>query len=170
MRSNPPVVQVAALCGAMLFVACAKSETKTADTTAMAATTSTSMGAVDAEGMAEPMTFAKVAGEWNLRSVPTSGTDTSTTEVTLNATNSATGWTMTFKNGLKVPVQVTISGDSIIETTGPYKSVRRKNVQVTTNGVLRMKGDTLVGTTVAHYATKGADSVLTLRTMGTRKP
>jgi hypothetical protein len=154
----------------MLLVACAKSETKAADTTAVASTTSTSMGAVDATPMAEPITFAKVAGDWNVRSVPTSGSDTSATELTLHATDNATGWTQTYKNGLKVPVQVSIAGDSIVHTAGPYTSVRRKNTRVTTNGVFRLHGDSLVGTTVAHYATKGADSVLTLRLTGTRKP
>ena len=170
MRSTRPAVHVAAWCTAILLAACAKSETKTADTTAMAATTSTSMGAVDANAMAEPITFAKVAGDWNLKSVPTTGTDTSATEVMLHATNTADGWTLTYKTGLKVPAHVRIEGDSIIETAGPYASVRRKGVQVNTTSVLRLRGDSLFGTTVAHYKTKGADSVLTLRMTGTRKP
>jgi hypothetical protein len=43
-------------------------------------------------------------------------------------------------------------------------------MQVTTHGVYRKDGDKLVGRVTAHYATKGADSVLVLRSEGTRAP
>jgi hypothetical protein len=43
-------------------------------------------------------------------------------------------------------------------------------VKVTTTSVYRLQGDKLVGTTVAHYQTKGADSVLHLQSMGTKGP
>ena len=69
-----------------------------------------------------------------------------------------------------MPAQITVSGDSVITETGPHASVRRKGVQVSTHAVFRKEGDKLVGTTTAHYKTKGADSVLVLRTEGTRAP
>ena len=51
---------------------------------------------------------------------------------------------------------------------GPYESVLRKGVQVKTTTVFRLQDGKLVGTTVAHYTTKGADSVRNLRAEGTR--
>jgi hypothetical protein len=41
-------------------------------------------------------------------------------------------------------------------------------VQVTIHGVMRMQNGMLVGSTVAHYAVKTPDSVLTLHTQATR--
>jgi hypothetical protein len=52
----------------------------------------------------------------------------------------------------------------------PFESVLRKGVQVSTTSVLRKQGDKLVGITVAHYKTKGADSVTRLPTTLTRVP
>ena len=87
----------------------------------------------------------------------------------LTAMATPVGWTLTFP-GRKTPqpVQVTVDGDSIIVAAGPYSSVRRKGVQVTTNGSLHLQNGGLVGTTTAHYKVKTADSVLTLNTTGTR--
>jgi hypothetical protein len=63
-----------------------------------------------------------------------------------------------------------VGGDSIVMESGPYESVLRKGVQVTTRSVQRLVDGKVVGTTTAHYATSGADSVLQLRTEGTRAP
>jgi hypothetical protein len=65
---------------------------------------------------------------------------------------------------------VSVAGDSIVMTAGPFESVRRRGVQVTTHSILRKEGDRLVGVTHASYATTGADTSLTLRTEGTRAP
>ncbi|HEV2641230.1 MAG TPA: hypothetical protein VGT98_00915, partial [Candidatus Elarobacter sp.] len=108
-----------------------------------------------------------VAGKWNVRAVPESG-DTSATTYVLTATGTTSGWTITFPGRPPMAVKVSTDGDSIMMNAGPYASVRRKGQQVTTNGVMRMQGGNLVGTTVAHYAVKTADSVLILRTEGTR--
>ena len=161
------VSRVAGCCGVVILVGCAKKEAPV-DTAAIAPpATATSSGTVAPPPVAV-IVLADLAGTWKFRAVPTSGTDTTATEYTLNAT--ADKWTNTYANGLKVPVNVTASGDSLITDSGPYASVRRKGVQVTTHGVFRKEGDKLVGTTTAHYKTKGADSVLTLRAEGTRTP
>jgi hypothetical protein len=47
--------------------------------------------------------------------------------------------------------------------------VLQKGVNVTTHSAMHLEGDKLVGTTVAHYDSKGADSVRNLRTSGVRK-
>ena len=114
--------------------------------------------------------LADVAGTWKVRAVPTTGTDKTPTDYTLTATGEPTGWKVTFANGQVVTPTVTASGDSIIVDMGPFPSVRRKGVTVTTHSVSRKQGDKLIGTTVAHDNTKGADSVVTLTLDGTKTP
>jgi hypothetical protein len=167
-------------CGVVALVGCAKGDNKPADsTTAMAPaaanTTSTPSSATatstSAGAVAAPIVIADLAGKWKSRAVPTSGTDTSATETTLTATGTTTGWKITYANGLVVPQTVTVAGDSVVlESAAPYKSVRRKGVMVTTHSVYRKEGDKLVGTVTAHYKTKGADSVLVLKSEGTKQP
>ena len=159
----------AAACGVVFLAACAKKDSGPVDTTPAAAvapapTTATAAGTMTPT----PIALADLAGTWKFRSVPQSGTDTSATEFTL--TSAGDKFTQTYSTGLKVPLHVSVSGDSVITDAGPFASVRRKGVQVTTHGVLRKEGDKLVGTTTAHYKTKGADSVLVLPTEGTRAP
>lgn len=114
------------------------------------------------------MNLADVAGRWNVRAVPTSGTDTTPTNSVITATSNTSGWTITFPGRAPIPIRVSVDGDSIMTETGPYPSVRRKGVQVTTNGVMRLQGGNLVGTSTAHFQVKTADSVLVLNTTGTR--
>jgi hypothetical protein len=157
--------RIAICLGAAALAGCAKKENAAIDTSsAMASTTaSTTMAAPAAINLAD------VAGKWDVRSVPTSGTDTSATTYVLTATNSTSGWTIKFPNrAAAIPVRVTVEADSIVMAAGPFESVRRKGVQVTTNGVARLQNGSLVGTTTAHYRTKAADSVLVLTTTGTR--
>lgn len=114
-----------------------------------------------------PINLADVAGTWNVRAVPTTGDTTATTYV-LTATSNTSGWTITFPGRAPIPVRVAVDGDSVILEAGPYASVRRKGVQVSTNSVARFQGGSLTGTTTAHYNVKTADSVLTVNTSGTR--
>jgi len=87
------------------------------------------------------------------------------------ATADTAPWTLTFtKSKLKVPAKHTISGDTLTITAGPFSSQRRKGQKVSTVSVLKMDNGKLVGVTTAHYETKGADSVATLRTVGTKAP
>jgi len=141
------------LCSASLLFGCAKTETPAADSAAAPAPAG--------------LTAGDITGKWDMTAVPFSG-DTTPTNFVLTATADNTGWTMTFPNRPPVPTRITIDGDSIITDAGPYESVRRKGVQVRTNSVLRLEGENLVGTTVARYSTKGADSVLNLRVRGNR--
>jgi len=95
--------------------------------------------------------------------------DTTPTTYVLTATSNTSGWTLTFPGRAQsVPVKVTVDGDSIMLSAGPYSSVRRKGVQVTTFGVTRLQSGQLNGTTTAHYKVKSADSVLVLTTTGQR--
>jgi hypothetical protein len=135
---------------------------------APAATSPAAPAAPASEGGA-PISLADVAGKWNVRSVPES-VDTTATTYVLTATADSTGWKIAFPNGQTVKMRVHAMGDSIVSDAGPFASVRRKGMQVTTHAVMRKQGDRLVGTTIAHYKTKGPDSVLTLRTEGTKAP
>ena len=157
--------RIAICLSAAALAGCAKNENAAVDTSsAMASSTASTTMAAPAS-----VNLADVAGKWNMRSVPTSGTDTSATAYVLTATNNTSGWTIKFPNrAAAVPVRVTVDADSIVTTSGPYESVRRKGVQVTTNGVLRLQNGSLVGSTTAHYRVKTGDSVLVLNTSGTR--
>lgn len=148
-------------CCAAVLAACGKPDTEAADTTAADTT---------AAAAPAPLSLSQVAGRWNVRSVPETG-DTTPTISVLNATADTTGWTLTFPNRRPIPTRVVaVGGDSVLTETGPYESARRKGVRVTTRIAWRLEGDRLVGTTVARYVTTGPDSVLLLRSEGTRAP
>jgi hypothetical protein len=149
---------------AFLLAACAKGN-NASGTESVATTPAATPEAAPAPAAA--MSFADVAGKWNMRAVPESG-DTTPTNYVLTATGDSSGWSFAFPNGLTVPAHPSVSGDSIVVHAGPYASVRRKGVQVTTDGVLRRQGDSLAGTTVAHYKTTRPDSVLRLNVQGSR--
>lgn len=122
----------------------------------------------DTVAAAPTISLADVAGAWDMRAVPESGADTTATVYQIQAT--ADGWTYYLPDRDPIEASVTASGDSFLVEAGPFESVRRDGVTVRTNSVFRLEGDMLVGTTVAHYETSEADSVLRLRVEGTRAP
>jgi hypothetical protein len=155
-----------AICSfAAVLAGCAKKENAAVDTTSTTASSTTSTTTTTT--VPAPVNLADVAGKWNMRSVPATG-DTSATTYVLTATGTTSGWTITFPGRKPIPARVTVAGDSILISAGPFSSVRRKGVQVTTNGFMRLQNGSLVGSTTAHYKVKTADSVLTLTTSGTR--
>ena len=131
---------------------CAKGDNQATDTTA---TESSGLAAAD------------LAGRWNMKAVPYSG-DTTPTTFVLNAAAGDDGWTLTFPGRPPLPAKVKFDADSVVTAAGPYESVRRKGVQVRTSSVMRLDGDSLVGTSIARYSTPNADSVIRFRTSGTR--
>jgi hypothetical protein len=153
--------RIAICCSAAVLAGCAKKDNAAVDTTsAMASSTATTTAPAT-------VSLADVAGKWNMRSVATTGATTAVTYV-LTATSNTSGWTIAFPGRAPIPVRVSVDGDSITIDAGPYPSVLRKGVQVTTHGVTRLQGGNLVGGNTAHYKVKTADSVLTLTTTGTR--
>lgn len=146
---------------AALLAGCAKKDNAAVDTSTLAASTPVATTPV-------PLNLADVAGKWNVTAVPASGTDTAATTYVLNATGTTSGWTITFPGRAPMPVKVSVDGDSIMIDAGPYPSVRRKGVTVSTNAVSRLQGGNLVGQSTAHFRVKTADSVLTLNSVGTR--
>ena len=159
----------AIFCCAVLLAACAKKENAAADSSSMSASTTTSSTATTPPPAAAPINLADVSGKWNMRSAPSTGTDTTPNTYVLTTTNNTSGWTITFPGRKPQPITVVVQGDSIITSSpAPYASVRRKGVQVTTNGVLRFQNGDLTGTTIAHYRVKTPDSVMTFTVTGTR--
>jgi hypothetical protein len=142
-------------CTAVLLTACRKTDEQ--PVTEMAA--------------AAPMiVLADLAGTWSLRSIPATG-DTTPIMSEIMATADTTGWMFKFPNRPAMPMRVlAVGGDSIVTEIGPYESVLRPGVMVTTRWVTRLEGGNLVGTFRARYQTTGPDSVLTGRSVGTRMP
>jgi hypothetical protein len=163
---NAPIRVVLACSIAVLAVGCGKDEKAAADSAAAAA----AAAAPAPPPAPAAFSLADAAGQWQVRAVPESGADTTSTNYVLTATADTTGWMITFPNGPKVPMQVMVSGDSLIAKTGEFASQRRKNVKVMTESSMRMQDGKMVGTTIAHYKNAGADSVLRLRTEGTKMP
>lgn len=150
----------ALLCCAAVFAGCAKSDQPPADTPAAAMT----------PPPPAPIALADVAGKWNVKGMNERGDSTLVT-YTFTATGDTTGWTITFPNRRPVPVRVvSVAGDSIVISAGPFESVLRKGVQVTTTGAFRIQDGKIVGMSTARYKTKTADSVRIVRTEGTRMP
>ena len=159
--------RIALCCCAAVLAGCAKKENAAVDSTSAMASTTTTTTTAPAPAPPAPINLADVAGKWDMSSVPTSG-DATPTKFVLTATGTTAGWTIKFPGRAAIAERVTVGGDSIIVEAGPYSSVRRKGVSVTTNGVLRLQNGSLAGSNTAHYKVKTADSVLTLNTTGTR--
>jgi len=159
-----PITRAALLSSTILLVAaCAKKEEPAKDTAA-------AMSPAPAPAPAPTLALADVAGKWQFSSVPMAGKDTSPTKYVLTATADTTGWTLTFPDKQVVPVKVTVSGDSVQLASAEFKSQRRKGVKVKTETTLRLADGKLSGVTTAHYEKAGADSVLQLKSEGTRAP
>ena len=146
---------------ALLIAACAKDDKAAADSAAAAQQAT--------PAPPPPFSLVAAAGKWQMTSTPMSGPDTVSNKYVLTATADTTGWSITFPSGLKVPLRVTVSGDSILMKSGTYASQRRKGVQVMTESSGRMQGGQWVGTSTAHYKS-AKDSVIQFRITGSKTP
>jgi hypothetical protein len=149
--------RIAVLCSfAAVVVGCAKSEPKPP--------------VAETPPPPPALALADVAGKWTVTGKNEAG-DTTLVSYQLTATADTTGWSIVFANKQTVPVRVSaVAGDSVVIDAGPYPSVLRRGVQVTTHGVLRLQNGTIAGLTVAHYRTTSPDSVRRIMTEGTRTP
>ena len=144
-------------CAAAAIVGCAKSEPEVP-------------AASETPPPPPAIALADLAGKWNVTGM-NEARDTTLVTYELNATADTSGWTIVFANRMTVPVRVAaVAGDSVVIAAGPYQSVLRRGVQVTTHGVLRLRDGKLVGLTVAHYQTTSPDSVRRIVAEGTRAP
>jgi len=149
-------------CCVAVLAGCAKPEQK-------AASDSTQTG-LAAGATPAPISLAAVAGTWATRTMAV-GSDSVLVSLEMVASPDPAGWVFNFPQRQPIPIRVlAVEGDSIVTEAGPYESFLRKGVQVSTHSVLRLQDGKLVGTIVAHYATSGPDSVVNLRSEGTRVP
>lgn len=149
-------------CCAVVLVGCAKADDQPGTETAAAAG--------EMPMSAGTISLADVAGKWNVRGM-LENSDSTIVTYELVATPSTSGWVTNFPNRAPIEVRVvSVAGDSIVTESGPFESVLRKGVQVSTHVVARLQDGKLVGTTVARYETTGADSIARLRIVGTRAP
>lgn len=157
-------MRITALLGLIAIVAgCSKADTPPAADTGMAMEPAAAPAAVPAA-----LSLADIAGKWNVNVRGETG-DSVLTSYVLTTSADSTGWTFIFPNGKPISMRVTsVSGDSVVTIAGPFPSALRKNMQVTTDGMMRHQDGKLVGTAIAHYMTSGADSVVKLRIEGTR--
>jgi len=158
-----------ALC-TIVVLGCARKETPPAGAAADSAAGPAAAPAAE-PAMAAPanITAADVKGKWKVR-VARIGSDSTLVSMVLDATGDPSTWTFNFTGQPPVPVKVTMDGDSIMTSAGPYPSAVRKGVKVSTNGVIRLLDGKLVGTSTAHYQGSTADSVLELSLLGVRAP
>ena len=151
---------IALLPCALAVIACSKAEE---------APGTDSPAAVPAAAAPAAISMADLVGKWK-QETRREGSDSVLVTSEINATADPAGWTLTLPGRQPMPIRVSVSGDSIITASGPYESVLRKGVQVTTEGVARLQGGKMVGSTIARYSGGGPDSVVRLRTEATRVP
>lgn len=147
--------RLAFICSAAVLAACAprQEEQPAQDTMPAAPPTPT-------------LNLADLAGTWNIVNV----VNGDTVRTTLVATADPMTWTVTLPNRPVQTPRVTVDADSVMIDLGPFESVLRRGVQVTTHMVGRLVGGMLTGTLEAHYQTTSADSVARGRFEGTRAP
>jgi hypothetical protein len=145
-------------CCAIVLAGCAKPEQKASDDSATASL---------AAGAVTPISLSEIAGTWAVKATALSGEGT-VVDFQMITTAETSGWSINFPGRQPLPVRVVaVEADSVVTEAGPYESVLRKGVQVTTTTVTRYQNGALVGTTTARYSS-GPDSVLHLRFEGTR--
>ncbi|MDH3292127.1 MAG: hypothetical protein OEO20_10700 [Gemmatimonadota bacterium] len=134
------------ICCAALLVGCTPAdEQAAADTYAAAPAT---------------LSLADVAGTWTMDAKNAAG-DSTLVQYQMVATNTMDGWTVTFPNRQPQPARVVaVAGDSVVVDIGPYESMFRPGVMVSTRSVSRLVDGKMVGTFRARYETTAADSVL----------
>jgi hypothetical protein len=147
--------RVAVVLGAVMLIACAPSAEQAgeaADTTA----------AVPAA-----LSAADLAGTWTVETMPL-GADSVLVTSHLVANSTTDGWMLHIPGRDSIPVRVAMDADSVIMDMGPFPSVLREGVMVSTRNVARLQNGMLTGMMSATYAGGAADSVVTFRSRGTR--
>ena len=156
---------LAIVCCAVTIGGCTKQSPKVAET---------AKGEITPQPAPPPvaaLTFADLAGKWNVNAIP-EWNDTLVTHLVLNATADSTGWTITYPPNPK-PItasKITLAGDSVVIDWGPYMSARRKGMKALSHDIYRLRDGKLVGYSSSHYVGAPPDSTLKLRLEGARAP
>ena len=139
----------ALLCSAIILAACTKTDTA-ADTATAVDTAVPAAAAAPA-----PMSLDQIAGKWNVVVTSAETGDSTLTSYVLDAKADTAGWMFQFPTGAPIPMHiVSMAGDSLVTSAGPFDSRLQKNVKVRTTVVWRVKDGKLVGAVVSNYDTK----------------
>ena len=113
-------------------------------------------------------TLADFAGTWQT----TSTLDGAANPVPATITGSADGstWSLSLEGRPNIPLQASISGDSLVTQSAEYESVLRKGVMVTVRTATVMNGNSMTGNMVATYKTATGTEVVNGTITGTRNP
>jgi hypothetical protein len=127
----------------------------------------------DAEMSAEPEAMAPTsvadfAGTWQ-NSVTLEGVADPIPSTTTGSA-SGTDWTMTLEGRDPVPLQVSMSGDSLITQSAEYESILRPGVRTTVRSAILMQGDSWTGPIVVTYRTDAGEEVVNGTISGSRAP
>ena len=116
------------------------------------------------------ISLADVTGTWSVEAMP-ENSDSVIARYQLWAPEDTAQWKMKFDHQADtLPVRlVAIAGDSVHAVIGPYSSALRPGVMVTTNTVYRIENGQLIGRSIARYNVSTPDSVIVVRTRGTRQ-
>jgi hypothetical protein len=113
------------------------------------------------------MKLSDLAGTWDARTM-IGPKDSVVATYALTASADGKTWTLKFPNRDPLATRIlTSGGDSLVTETGPYSSVLRPGVMVTTRTTVHFKGNTMTGTFMATYAN---GDILRGKVAGTRKP
>jgi hypothetical protein len=151
-------MRIAALLVCAVVVAgCSKADAPAADTTAASTPA------------APASSLASMSGMWNVNVMPVDR-DTVLTSYVLNATDSA-NWTFTFTGRTDaIPMRVTgTSGDTLLTEAGPFDSGVRSGQKVSVKSKNWIQDGKLMSAVDANYAGTPADSIVKLRSEGTRQ-
>lgn len=142
---------------ALLAVACSGAD-QAADTTAAAPAAAPPPPAA--------VNIADLKGTWSAVTMPMDrDTVVASTEMTFTGTNE--GNSMVLNTGTKTNVTiVSVAGDSVVSTAGPFASAVRRGRQATIHTIMHFKGDSLSG--VIHAKYNNGDTA-TFRMKGARK-
>jgi len=101
-----------------------------------------------------PLKLADVAGAWDSKVMIGPKGDSVVATYTLTATADAKTWTLKFAGREALPVRITAQGgDSVVSEVGPYSSVLRAGVMVTTQTTSHFNGNAMTGTFRGVYST-----------------
>ena len=119
-----------------------------------------------AQAPAAAIKLTDVAGVWDAKSL-VGPTDTVGVKSVLTATATDSGWTMLLAGREPIAVRVVaMGGDSVVTEAGPYPSILRAGVTVTSlRTVSHYSGDQMTGMFWAEYSTgdKASGSVTASR-------
>jgi hypothetical protein len=140
-----------AVLGTLIFVACGTRE---------------EAPAAGAEGPTATSSMAQFAGTWS-NLVTLEGT-AEPVPSTMRGTAAGDDWTMSLRDRENIPVQVHMSGDSLIGQSAEYESILRPGVMVNVRTASVLRDNALVGNVVATYRTPDGEQQVRGTMRGTR--